>query len=246
MINQFSRSELVLGNGSTDILSAKAVAVFGVGGVGGYAVDMLARAGIGRIDIIDNDTVSLTNLNRQIIATHSSIGMLKVEVAKNRILDINPKATVNAYNTFYLPENSNQFDFTKYDYIIDCIDTVAAKIELVRNADIAGTPIISSMGTGNKIELDKFVVTDIFSTTGCPLARAVRRELRKIGIDKLKVVFSTEEPIKIDPVAMEKCMQDEPETSKRVIPGSTPFVPPMAGIILSATVIKELLEENNE
>ena len=195
MLNQFSRTELLLGNAAMEKLAASRVAVFGIGGVGGYTVEALVRSGIGAIDIIDDDKVCLTNINRQIYATRKTIGQYKVDVAKERILDINPDIKVTAYKTFYTPETSSQFDFSAYDYVVDAIDTVTGKIELVMNAAKAGTPIISSMGAGNKLNPAAFEVADIYKTSVCPLARVMRYELKKRGIKKLKVVYSKETPI---------------------------------------------------
>lgn len=236
MPNQFSRTELLLGADAVKKLSNSRVAVFGVGGVGGYTVEALARSGVGTIDIIDNDTVSLTNINRQIIAAHSTVGRLKVDVARERILDINPNATVNAYNTFYLPETAEQFDFSQYDYVVDAIDTVKGKLELVEQANRVNTPIISSMGAGNKLDPTLFEVCDISKTSVCPLAKVMRTELRKRGIKKLKVVYSKEQPVK--PVGV----TDEEANGKRQIPGSVAFVPSVVGLIIAGEVIKDLIK----
>lgn len=231
MENQFSRTENLIGSKAVEILKNSHVAVFGIGGVGGYTVEALARAGIGAIDIIDNDTVSETNINRQIIATHSTIGLLKTEVMKKRLLDINPNISVNVYNTFFLPENSAEFDFSKYDYIVDAVDTVTAKIELVLKACREGVSIISSMGTGNKLDPAKFEVTDIYKTSVCPLAKVMRYELKKRGIKKLKVVYSKEEAIK----------QGTPPSR---VPASISFVPSTAGLIIAGEVIKDIIKKN--
>ena len=227
MENQFSRTEKLIGNANLEKLKNARVAVFGIGGVGGYVVEALARAGVYNIDIIDNDTVSVTNINRQIIATHSSIGKQKTEVMKARVLDINPNANVNVFNTFFMPENSSQFDFSIYDYIIDAVDTVTAKIELVTKANDSNVPIISSMGTGNKLDPTAFLVSDIYKTSVCPLAKVMRYELKKRGIKKLKVVYSNEQPIK--------------NKSDRT-PASISFVPPTAGLIIASEVIKDILK----
>lgn len=227
MENQFSRTENLIGNASLEKLKNARIAVFGIGGVGGYVVEALARAGVFNIDIIDNDTVSITNINRQIIATHSSIGKQKTDVMKARVLDINPQANVNVFNTFFLPENSNDFDFSVYDYIIDAVDTVTAKIELIMKANNSNVPIISSMGTGNKLDPTVFEVSDIYKTSVCPLAKVMRYELKKRGIKKLKVVYSKEQPIK---------------NNNDRIPASISFVPPTAGLIIASEVIKDILK----
>lgn len=228
---QFSRTELLLGQEGMEKLKNARVAVFGVGGVGGYVVEALARSGVGAIDLVDKDTVSLSNINRQIIALHSTVGRLKTEVAAERARDINPNICVTAHNLFYLPETSAQFDFTKYDYIVDAIDTVSGKIALVEQANKAGTPIISSMGAGNKLNATAFKVADISKTSVCPLARVMRRELKKRGINRLKVVYSEEEPLPAKTV-------DE-ETGKP-IPASIAFVPSVVGLIIAGEVIKDL------
>ena len=234
MANQFSRTELLIGNDGMKKLASSRVAVFGLGGVGGYTAEALVRSGIGHIDLIDNDKVSVTNLNRQIYALHSTIGRYKVDVAKERILDINPDITVNTYNIFYTPETSDKFDFSKYDYIIDAIDTVAGKIELIVQADRSGVPIISSMGAGNKLHPEKFEVADIYKTSVCPLARVLRYELKRRNINGLKVVYSKEPPIKPYP------SDEEPPKGKQ-IPGSNAFVPSVAGLIIAGEVIKDLI-----
>ncbi len=227
MSEQFSRTEMLIGSENLAKLANSHVAVFGVGGVGGYAIEALVRSGIGKIDIIDNDKVSISNLNRQIIALHSTIGKYKVDVAKERISDINPNITVNAYKVFYTPETSDQFDFTKYDYIVDAIDTVSGKIELIIQANQAQTPIISSMGAGNKMNPADFEVSDIYKTSVCPLAKVMRQELKKRGIKKLKVVYSKEPPIKQE---------------GRRIPASNAFVPSTVGLIIASEVIKDLIK----
>ena len=238
---QFSRTELILGSEAMQKLKDAHVAVFGIGGVGGYTVETLVRSGIGAIDIIDNDTVCLSNLNRQIIATHKTLGMYKVDAAKERILDINPDIEVTAYKTFYLPETEDQFDFTKYDYIVDAIDTVSGKIALAVNAQKAGTPIISSMGAGNKINADKFEVADIYETSVCPLARVMRTELKKRGIKKLKVVYSKEKPI----TPLEN-VQTDASAKRRQTPGSCAFVPSVAGLIIAGEIIKDITGAENK
>lgn len=231
MEEQFSRTELLLGTEGVLRLKNARVAVFGVGGVGGFAVEALARAGIGTLDLIDKDDISVSNINRQIVATHSTIGKLKTDVAKDRILDINPNAVVNTFHTFYLPETADMFDFTQYDYIIDAIDTVTGKIQLIMEADKTGTPIISSMGAGNKLDASAFKVADIYKTNVCPLAKVMRRELKKRGIKKLKVVYSEEQPLKINA---------ETQDIRKAVPGSVSFVPSVAGLILAGEVIKDI------
>ncbi len=225
MENQYTRTISVLGEAAIEKLKKCRVAVFGVGGVGSYTVEALARAGVGAIDLIDNDIFNVTNLNRQLYATHKTIGQYKVDVARERILDINPECKVTTHKMFYLPENADTLDLSQYDYIVDAIDTVAAKVELVLNADKCGTPIISSMGTGNKLHPELFEVTDIYKTSVCPLAKVMRTRLKKEGIKNLKVVYSKEEPIK---------------NADNII-GSVPFVPSVAGLIIAAEVIKDLI-----
>lgn len=232
-MNAFSRTELLLGGENMQKLKKARVAVFGVGGVGGYVVEALARSGVGGLDLIDKDTVSLTNINRQIIALHSTIGKYKVDVAKERVLDINPEAIVNVYRTFYLPETAGQFDFTEYDYVVDAIDTVTGKLMLAEQADRAGTPIISSMGAGNKLNAAAFEVADIYETSVCPLAKVMRRELKKRGIPGLKVVYSKETP-------MTQMVNDTERSSERRTPGSIAFVPSVAGLIIAGEVIRDL------
>ncbi len=234
MINQFSRTEILIGNRALIKLQNSHVAIFGTGGVGGFAVEALARSGIGQIDIIDNDKVSLTNLNRQIIALHSTIGKYKVDVMKERMLDINPDIKVNAYKTFFLPENSSEFDFSKYDYVIDAIDTVKGKIEIAVKANEANVPVISAMGAGNKLNPLEFEVSDIYKTSVCPLARVMRGELKKRGIKNLKVVYSKETPIKPN-------LTDEKIENKRQIPGSFAPLPSVMGLIIASEVIKDLI-----
>lgn len=232
MTNQFSRTELIFGEESMKRLAAARVAVFGVGGVGGFAVEALARSGIGALDIIDNDTVALTNLNRQIIALHSTVGEYKVDVAAKRILDINPDIKLKVYRTFFTPETADEFDFSEYDYVIDAIDTVTGKIELVMKAQASGTKIICSMGAGNKLDPTAFEVTDIYKTSVCPLARVMRCELKKRGVKHLKCVYSKEQPITPLPT-------DE-VSGKRQTPGSCAFVPSAAGLIIAGEVIKDI------
>ncbi len=233
MSHQFSRTELLLGD--IKKLKNRRVAVFGIGGVGGHAVEALVRCGVGEIDIIDNDTVSLTNLNRQIFALHSTLGRPKVEVAKERLIDINPDVKINSHNLFFTPDT--EFDFSQFDYVIDAIDTVTSKIALVELCQKAGVPIISSMGTGNKLDPTKFEVTDIYKTSVCPLARVMRYELKKRGVKRLKVVYSKEEPIK-------PSESDEDKGVRRSIPGSVSFVPSTAGLILAGEVIKGLIRNS--
>ena len=231
MKEEFSRTAMLIGEENVEKLSSCHIAVFGIGGVGGFVVEALARSGIGAFDLIDNDTVNITNINRQIIATHDTVGRYKTEVMKERILSINPDAKVNVYNTFYLPENSAEFDFAKYDYIVDAVDTVTAKIEIIVNAKKVGTPVISSMGTGNKLDPTRFEIADIYKTSVCPLAKVMRHELKKRGIDKLKVLYSKEEPLKRIPENGEK----------KPTPASISFVPSVAGLIIAGEVIKELI-----
>ena len=235
MINEFSRTELLFGEDKLNILKKSRVAIFGVGGVGGYVAEALARSGVGTIDLVDNDVVSLTNINRQIIALHSTIGMPKVEVMAERIRDINPQAVVNVHNCFYTPETSGDFDFSKYDYVVDAIDTVAGKIELVMQAQSAKTPIICSMGAGNKLDPTAFEVVDIYKTSVCPLARVMRYELKKRGVKKLKVVYSKEIPV--TPFENEEAE----DSSRRSAPGSVAFVPSVAGLVIASEVIKDLV-----
>lgn len=235
MEHQFQRTELLLGTESIKTLNHARVAVFGVGGVGGFVVEALVRSGIGTIDIIDNDKVCLSNINRQIIATHKTIGMQKVDVMEQRIHEIYPEAVVYKYPCFFLPENAEQFPWKKYDYIVDAIDTVTGKIELVQQAKKANIPIISSMGAGNKLDPTRFQVADIYQTSICPLAKVMRRELKKRGIDKLKVVYSTEEPRKPE--------KSEEVSNKRSIPGSVAFVPSVVGLIIAGEIIKDIIKE---
>lgn len=240
MLNQFSRTALLLGNDAIEKLHGSRVAVFGVGGVGGYAVEALCRSGIGTLDLIDNDTVSQTNLNRQIIALHSTIGQYKVDVAATRLRDINPDITVNAHRCFFLPETAAQFDFSEYDYVIDAIDTVKGKIEIILRAKEAGVPVISCMGTGNKLDPSALCVTDIYKTKSCPLARVMRYEMRKRGVLSLKVVYSEELPAETDPELTAECLAQEGGV-RRSIPGSTAFVPPAAGLMIAGEVIRDLI-----
>lgn len=244
-MSQFARTEMLIGKENLERLQNARVAVFGVGGVGGYVVEALARSGVGTLDLIDNDTVALSNLNRQIIATHRTIGMYKVDAAKERVLDINPDAVVNTYRTFYLPETADQFDFTQYDYVVDAIDTVTGKLMLVEQARKAGVPIICSMGAGNKMEASAFEVADISKTSVCPLAKVMRRELKKRGIDHLKVVYSKETAM--TPIGENEGKKDangdvQKETqTRRSTPGSMAFVPSAAGLIIAGEVVKDLI-----
>lgn len=237
MKEEFSRTALLLGEDGVSCLSSSRVAIFGVGGVGGYVAEALARAGVGTLDLIDKDDVSVSNINRQIIALHSTIGQYKVDVAAARIKDINPDAVVNVYRTFYLPETAGEFDFSAYDYVVDAIDTVTGKIQLVLQAQAAGTPIISSMGAGNKLDPTKFEVADIYKTSVCPLAKVMRRELKSRGVKKLKVVYSKELPITPNVSSRENGKQ---------VPGSISFVPSCVGLIIAGEVIKDLTGIRNE
>ena len=236
MKNQFSRTELLLGKEKMEKLAAGRVCIFGIGGVGGYVAEALARSGVGHLELVDNDVVCLSNLNRQIIATHETVGRYKVDVMKERILSINPAAEVTVHKCFYLPETRAQFDFTNYDYVVDAIDTVAGKIALVLQAEESGTPIISSMGAGNKLDPAAFQVADIYQTTVCPLAKVMRKELKKRGVKKLKVVYSKELPVAVH--NDEECLQSSP---RRSIPGSIAFVPSVAGLIIAGEVVKGLV-----
>ena len=244
MLSQFSRTELIFGKKSTEKLKKCRVAVFGIGGVGGTIVESLARSGVGTIDIIDNDKVSITNINRQLIALHSSVGKFKVDVMEERIKDICPDITVNKYKCFFLPETSAEFDFSLYDYVVDAIDTVKGKIEIVEKVKKSGVKVICAMGAGNKTDPTKFEVTDISKTHTCPLAKVMRNELKKRGIENLKVVYSIEKASEPDDEAMQEYMLEE-GTNKRSIPGSNPFVPPVCGYIIAGEVIKDLIKEEN-
>ena len=244
----FSRTELLLGQAGMERLKKARVAVFGLGGVGGYAAEALARSGVGALDLVDNDIVSETNINRQIIATRKTVGKYKVDVMTERILEINPDAKVEARKCFYLPENAHEFDFSEYDYVVDAVDTVTAKLEIIMRAKECNVPVISCMGAGNKLDPTQFEVADIYKTTVCPLARVMRRELKKRGVKKLKVVYSKEQPTRpiedmsiscrshcvCPPGTVHKC------TERRDIPGSIAFVPSVAGLILAGEVIKDL------
>lgn len=237
MINRLSRTEMLFGKEAMEILKNSKVAVFGIGGVGGHTAEALVRSGVGTVDIIDNDTVSITNVNRQIFATSENVGEYKVDVAKKRLAEISPETVINGHKCFFMPDTADEFDFTQYDYIVDAIDTVTGKIALVLKANESNVPIISSMGTGNKLDPTAFKVADIFKTKVCPLARVMRYELKKRGIKKLKVVYSEEEPKK-------PLTQCEEETAKKEPPGSNAFVPPVAGLIIAGEVVKDLIKKS--
>ena len=237
MKEELLRTAMLLGEEAVEKLTRARVAIFGIGGVGGYTLEALARAGVGQLDLIDSDTVSRSNINRQILATQSTVGMSKVEAGKRRVLDINPDCQVRTWEIFYTPETADQFDFTQYDYIVDAIDTVTGKLQLVKAAQESGTPIISCMGTGNKLDASAFEVSDITKTTMCPLARIMRKELNKRGIKHLKVVYSKEEAL--SPTGWE---EEAKALGKRQIPGSVAFVPGAAGLILAGEVIKDLVK----
>lgn len=240
MADQYSRTQLLLGADGLEKLRNARVAVFGLGGVGGYAVEALARSGIGQLDLIDDDAINVTNLNRQVLALHSTIGMPKVEAAKQRILDIDPTIQVRTYQTFYLPETAGEFDFSMYDYVVDAIDTVTGKLELIAQAKSAGVPIISCMGTGNKLDPADFRVSDISKTRGCALARIMRKECAKRGIKGVKVVWSEELPqeTQMSPEEFQEAQREG--SSRRALPGSTAFVPGVAGLIMAGEVIRDL------
>lgn len=248
MLNQFSRTQLLLGPEAMTALSTKRVAVFGIGGVGGYVCEALVRSGIGSFDLIDDDKVCLTNLNRQIIATRKTVGKYKAEVMRDRMLEINPEAKIEIHKCFFLPENADEFPFNEYDYVVDAVDTVTAKIELILRSQKEGVPVISAMGAGNKLDAGRLKVADIYDTKICPLARVMRRELKKRNVKKLKVVYSDEQPIRpledmsiscrthciCPPGAQHKC------TERRDIPGSTAFVPAVAGLLIAGEIIRDL------
>lgn len=235
MDEAFVRTEHVLGTEAMARLRGARVAIFGLGGVGGYALEALARAGVGALDLIDNDRICLSNLNRQILATRETLGMDKVEAAARRVFSINPACVVRTYKTFYLPETKAQFDFTQYDYVVDAIDTVTGKLALIEQAREAGTPILCAMGTGNKRDPSMLRVCDLFETDNDALSRVMRKECRRRGIERVKVVYSPEEPLLLGPPI------DEPGSMRRAIPGSTPFVPPAAGLLIAAEVVKTLI-----
>ena len=248
MLNQFSRTQLLLGKDNMDRLAEAKVAIFGIGGVGGYVAEALARSGVGSFVLVDDDKVCLTNLNRQIIATRKTVGKYKAEVMRDRILEINPDAEVEVRKCFYLPENADEFDFNEYSYVVDAVDTVTAKLEIIMRAKECGVPVISSMGAGNKLDPTRFQVADIYKTSMCPRAKVMRRELKKRGVKKLKVVYSTEKPTRplddmsvscrtnciCPPGAAHKC------TERRDIPGSVAFVPSVVGLIIAGEVVKDL------
>lgn len=236
---RFSRTALIIGESGLDKLKNSRVAIFGVGGVGGFAAEAIARSGVGSIDLFDKDEVSVSNLNRQIIAFAPTVGKPKAEVMKERILSINPEAKVTAHNVFYLPENADDYDLSVYDYIVDAVDTVTAKLEIIVRAEKAGVPVISSMGAGNKLHPEMFKISDIYKTSVCPLARVMRNELKKRGIKKLKVVYSEEKPIEPDCAVMNEIKASDPE-AKKLPPGSISFVPSAAGLILAGEVIRDL------
>ena len=242
MADQYSRTRLLLGEDGLSKLRRARVAIFGLGGVGGYAAEALARSGIGQLDLIDDDEINVTNLNRQVLALHSTVGTAKVEAAKNRILDIDPSIQVRTFQTFFLPENAAEFDFSQYDYVIDAIDTVTGKLELIARAKNAGVPIISCMGTGNKLDPTLFRVADISKTSGCALARIMRKECAKRGLKGVKVVYSQELPLEpqVDPGEVQDAQRGG--SSRRALPGSTAFVPGVAGLIMAGEVIKDLCQ----
>ncbi|MBO7360764.1 MAG: tRNA threonylcarbamoyladenosine dehydratase [Clostridia bacterium] len=254
MLNQFSRTQLIYGAETMEALASSRVAVFGIGGVGGYVVEALARSGIGALDLIDDDKVCLTNLNRQILATRKTVGHYKVDAAEERIREINPACEVRTYKTFFLPETEDQFDFREYDYVVDAIDTISGKLAIVVKAKKEAVPVISSMGAGNKVDASLFEVADIYETSVCPLARVMRIECRKRGIDSLKVVYSKEKPIRpledmsiscrqhciCPPGTARKC------TQRRDIPGSTAFVPSVVGLIIAGEVVNDLAGKKAE
>ncbi len=237
MQEEFSRTALLIGEEGIQKLKDARVAVFGVGGVGGYVVEALVRSGVGAFDLIDNDQVCLSNLNRQIIATQDTLGRDKVDVMRERILSINPQAVVNVHKCFYLPENAGEFDFKQYTYVVDAVDTVTAKIDIILRAQEAGVMVISSMGAGNKLDPTKFVVTDIYKTTVCPLAKVMRRELKKRGVKKLKVVYSTEVARKPGTISGK---EENAAATRKVTPGSIAFVPSVAGLIVAGEVVKDI------
>ena len=248
MLNQFSRTELLLGREALEHLEKTHVAIFGIGGVGGYVAEALVRSGVGSFTLVDDDKICLTNLNRQIIATRQTIGKYKTEVMKERILSINPQAQVNVYNCFFLPENAGDFDFTSYDYVVDAVDTVTAKIQIIMQAKEAGVPVISRMGVGNKLNPTELCIEDIYKTSVCPLAKVMRRELKKRGVKKLKVLYSREEAMKPVEDTQNSCRThcvcppgtQRTCTVRRAIPGSTSFVPSAAGLIIASEVVKDL------
>lgn len=236
-MDQYERTRMLLGDDAMARLRKARVAVFGVGGVGGYAVEALARSGVGALDLVDNDVVCLSNLNRQIIATRETVGRYKVDVAAERIASIDPTIVVNTYRTFFLPETAGEFDFSRYDYVVDAIDTVAGKLAIALAARSAGVPVISALGTGNKLDPTQLAVGDVYETSVCPLARVMRRELRRRGVERLKVLWSREEPIKPLP------SEEAPDASRRSVPGSTAFVPSAGGLIIASEVVRDLIAD---
>jgi tRNA A37 threonylcarbamoyladenosine dehydratase len=248
MLNQFSRMQQIIGHEAMDVLHGSRVAVFGIGGVGGYVVEALARSGVGTFDLIDDDRICLTNMNRQIAALRSTVGRYKVDVTRDRILDINPDAAVNIYKCFFLPENAADFDFTSYDYVVDAVDTVTAKIAIIMSAKEAGVPVISCMGCGNKMDPSLLKVADIYKTSMCPLAKVMRHEMRKRGVKKLKVVYSTEKvsrPLEGEDSCRTQCIcppgTKRKCTERRDIPSSSAFVPPAAGMLIASEVVRDLI-----
>ena len=235
MTDQFSRTKMLIGEKALNKIKNSSVIVFGIGGVGSFVVEALARVGVGKIDLVDNDIINETNINRQLIATHKTIGMSKVDVAKERVLEINPSSVVNTYKLFYSAETSHEFDLLKYDYVIDAIDSVSGKIELILNSKNLSVPIISSMGTGNKLDPTQFTITDIYKTSVCPLARVMRTELKKRGVKNLKVLYSKEIPIK-----------SNLDLNNKLIPASISFVPSVAGLIIAGEVVKDLIAYNEK
>ena len=250
MLNEFSRTQLLLGQEAMEKLAGSRVAVFGIGGVGSYTVEALARSGVGALDLIDDDRVCLTNINRQLLATRKTVGKYKVDAAEERIAEINPRCLVRTYKTFYLPETADQFDFSQYSYVVDAIDTVSGKIQLVLAAQAAGIPVISAMGAGNKLDPTAFRIADITQTSVCPLARIMRRELKKRGVEHLKVVYSREPPIRPSEDLSISCREhcicppgtQRHCTDRRDIPGSVSFVPSVAGLIIAGEVIRDLIK----
>ncbi len=254
MWDQFSRTQLLLGEAGMERLRNARVAIFGIGGVGGYVCEALVRSGIGAFDLVDNDTVSFSNLNRQIIATHDTLGRFKTDVMRERMLSINPEVSIRVHPCFFLPENAEDFPFEEYDYVVDAVDTVTAKIELILQAQAAGVPVISAMGAGNKLDPGRMKVADIYDTKICPLARVMRRELKKRGVEHLKVVYSEEEPVKANAAGKEEPVkanaarnpevketdQADAAPAKRSIPGSTAFVPAVCGLLIAGEIVKEL------
>ena len=240
-MSRFERTQMLLGEAAMKKLALSRVAVFGAGGVGGYVIEALARSGVGALDIIDHDALSESNINRQIFATESTLGMSKADAAKQRVKEINPGCKVNAVKLFYLPGTQNEIDFTQYDYVVDAIDTVTGKLLIIQNAKKAGVPVISAMGTGNKLDPSKLKVADIYETSVCPLARIMRSELRKRNIDSLKVVYSAETAVKpVEPA------ENTDGSARRDTPGSTAFVPPAAGLLIASQVVKDLTGIRNE